>query len=280
MEKLITLEKVAKTYYGKSVLSNINLDIFKNQLLAVIGPNGTGKSTLLRIISGLSSISSGKRIICSKNEELKIGYVPDRFPKLNFTPKEYLFYMGKLQGLSEKFIENRSRELFVMFNMESMKDTRIKYLSKGTIQKVSVMQAIMSEPDILLLDEPISGQDSESEKNFIGIIEQFRKKKISIVLACHEMYLVEKLADRVINIKNGEIESDRYKNQDKDCMKICFILNDSSNVKLENVIDKYVEKGCTSILVNKDFSDAAILNLINSGASIVSVNLYRGEKID
>lgn len=280
MEKLITLEKVTKTYDGKNVLNNINLDIFRDQLLAIIGHNGTGKSTLLRIISGLSSVSSGKRIIYSETEEFKIGYVPDRFPKLNFTPKEYLFYMGRLQGLSEKFIENRSGELFQMFNMESMKDTRIKYLSKGTIQKVSVMQAVMDEPDILLLDEPISGQDSESEKNFIGIIEQFRKKKISIVLACHEMYLVEKLADRVINIRNGEIESDEYKNPNKDCMKICFMLNVSSHVKLENVIDKYVEKGCTCILINKDFSDAVILNLINSGASIVSVNLYRGEKID
>lgn len=280
MEKLITLEKVTKTYDGKKILNNINLDIFKNQLLSIIGPNGTGKSTLLRIISGLSSVSSGKRIIYSENEELKIGYVPDRFPKLNFTPKEYLFYMGRLQGLSEKFIENRSRELFQAFNMEGMKDTRIKYLSKGTIQKVSVMQAIIDEPDILLLDEPISGQDSESEKNFIGIIEQFRKKKISIVLACHEMYLIERLSDRVINIKNGEIESDEYKNKDKDYMKICFTLNTSSNVKLENVIDKYVEKGCTSVVVNKDFSDATILNLINSGASIVSVNLHRGEKID
>lgn len=280
MEKLIALEKVTKTYDGNNILNNINLDIFKNQLLAVIGHNGTGKSTLLRIISGLSSVSSGKRTIYSENEELKIGYVPDRFPKLNFTPEEYLFYMGKLQGLSEKFIKNRSRELFEAFNMESMKDTRIKYLSKGTIQKVSVMQAVMDEPDILLLDEPISGQDSESEKNFIRMIEQFRKKKISIVLACHEMYLVEKLADRVISIKNGEIENDEYKNKDKDYMKICFILNGSSNVKLENVIDKYVEKGGTSILVNKAFSDAAILNLINSGASIVSVNLHRGEKID
>lgn len=280
MEKLITLENVTKAYDGKNILNNINLDIFKNQLLAVIGPNGTGKSTLLRIISGLSSISSGKKIIYSENEELKIGYVPDRFPKLNFTPKEYLFYMGKLQGLSEEFIEDRSKELFEMFNMEGMKDTRIKYLSKGTIQKVSVMQAVMDEPDILLLDEPISGQDSESEKNFISMIEQLKKKKISIVLACHEMYLVEKLADRVINIKNGEIESDRYKKQDKGCMKICFTLNDYSNVKLENIIDKYVEKGCTFILVKKDFSDAAILNLINSGASIVSVNLHRGEKIE
>lgn len=280
MEKLITLKNVTKDYDGKNILNNINLDIFKNQLLAVIGPNGTGKSTLLRIISGLSSVSSGKRIIWNKDEEIKVGYVPDRFPKLNFTPKEYLFYMAKLQGLSEKFIKERSEELFVTFNMERMKDTRIKYLSKGTIQKVSVMQAVMTQPDILLLDEPISGQDSESEKNFISMIEQFRKKKAAIVLACHEMYLVEKLADRIISIKNGEIESDQYKKQDKTCMKICFSSDSSIDVKLENVIDKYAEKGCTSILVSKDFSDASILSLIKSGASIVSVNLYRGEKID
>lgn len=204
MKKIIELEKITKNYNGKVVLNNINLDIFENQLLAIIGPNGTGKSTLLRIISGLSTASSGKRVVYNK-EEIKIGYVPDRFPKLNFTPEEYLYYMGSLQGLSKEFIRERSEELFTIFNMQNMKDTRIKYLSKGTIQKVSVMQAIMDKPDMLLLDEPISGQDSEAEKVFIDILEQLKEKGISIILACHEMYLVERLADRVINIINGQI---------------------------------------------------------------------------
>ncbi|WP_234117428.1 ABC transporter ATP-binding protein [Clostridium hydrogenum] len=280
MKKLIELEKIAKNYNGKVVLNNINLDIFENQLLAIIGPNGTGKSTLLRIISGLSTASSGKRIVYNKQKQIKIGYVPDRFPKLNFTPKEYLYYMGSLQGLSKEFIRERSEELFRIFNMQNMKDTRIKYLSKGTIQKVSVMQAIMDKPDMLLLDEPISGQDSEAEKVFVDIIEQLKEKGISIVLACHEMYLVERLADRVINIINGEIESDECKNQDKTYMKICFKIDVTAEIKLENIIDLYEEDGHTVVLIDKNFSDKAILKLLKMGASIISVNSYGGKEND
>ncbi|MFL0252709.1 ABC transporter ATP-binding protein [Clostridium neuense] len=279
MEKLIALENITKTYYDKTILDNISMDIFKNELLAITGPNGTGKSTLLKIISGLTSISSGKRIVHNEGEKIKIGYVPDRFPKLNFTPSEYLFYMGKLQGLSKEFIKVRCNELFAMFNMDRMKDTRIKYLSKGTIQKVSVMQAVMVEPDILLLDEPISGQDSESESNFINMLEEFRKTKLSIVLACHEMYLVEKLADRVINIRDGKIHSDYYKNRDKQYMKICFSLNDSTEIEIEDLILECKEKDYRYIIIEKKFSDRSILKLLQTGATIVSVNSYWGEEL-
>lgn len=279
MEKLIALENITKTYYDKTILDNISMDIFKNELLAITGPNGTGKSTLLKIISGLTSISSGKRIVHNEGEKIKIGYVPDRFPKLNFTPSEYLFYMGKLQELSKEFIKVRCNELFAMFNMDRMKDTRIKYLSKGTIQKVSVMQAVMVEPDILLLDEPISGQDSESESNFINMLEEFRKTKLSIVLACHEMYLVEKLADRVINIRDGKIHSDYYKNRDKQYMKICFSLNDSTEIEIEDLILECKEKDYRYIIIEKKFSDRSILKLLQTGATIVSVNSYWGEEL-
>ncbi|WP_052712580.1 ATP-binding cassette domain-containing protein [Clostridium scatologenes] len=157
MESLITLENVSKIYGNKCVLDNINLKIVRGQNLAIIGDNGTGKSTLLRIIAGLSSLSSGKRILCTNGDKLKIGYVPDRFPKLNFTPYEYIYYMAKLEGFSQTYIDKCSSELFQTFNIDLMKDTRIKYLSKGTIQKVAVIQAFMSKPDILLLDEPLIG---------------------------------------------------------------------------------------------------------------------------
>lgn len=157
MESLITLENVSKIYGNKCVLDNINLKTVRGQNLAIIGDNGTGKSTLLRIIAGLSSLSSGKRILCTNGDKLKIGYVPDRFPKLNFTQYEYIYYMGKIEGFSQTYIDKCSSELFQTFNTDLMKDTRIKYLSKGTIQKVAAIQAFMSKPDILLLDEPLIG---------------------------------------------------------------------------------------------------------------------------
>lgn len=277
MENLITLENVSKTYGNKCVLDNINLKIVRGQNLAIIGDNGTGKSTLLRIIAGLSGLSSGKRILCTNGDKLKIGYVPDRFPKLNFTPYEYIYYMGKIEGFSQTYIDKCSSELFQTFNINLMKDTRIKYLSKGTIQKVAVIQAFMSKPDILLLDEPLSGQDNKSQKKFIEILQKFKTEESCIVLACHEMNLVDKLTDEVITIEDGKIISNIHnKDNDYENMLIRFKTCegfDANMIKKFNGLLNIVEnEQLVSVLINKHYSDIAISKLLQMGCSIVSVN--------
>lgn len=277
MESLITLENVSKIYGNKPVLKNIDLKIVKGQTLAIIGANGAGKSTLLKIIAGLSSLSSGKRILCNNGDKLKIGYVPDRFPKLNFTPYEYICYMGKMEGLSHTYIDKYSSELFQTFNIDSMKNTRINCLSKGTIQKVAVIQAFISKPDILLLDEPLSGQDNESQKRFIDIIQKFKTEEICIVLACHEINLINKLADEVATIEDGMIIYNIYnKNNDYENMLIRFKVNKGFDVsivkKFTGLLNIVQTQQVVSILINKHYSDMAISKLLQMGYSIVSVN--------
>lgn len=277
MENLITLENVSKIYGNKRVLDNVNLKIVKGQTLAIMGANGTGKSTLLRIIAGLSNLSSGKRILCDKGDKLKIGYVPDRFPKLNFTPYEYIHYMGKIEHLSQMYIDKYSSELFQTFNIDSMKNTRIKYLSKGTIQKVAVIQAFISKPDILLLDEPLSGQDNKSQEMFIDILQKFKTEEICIVLACHEMNLVDKLADNAITIEGGKIiDNIHNKNNDYENMLIRFKSTGEFDVniikKFSGLLNIIQNERLVSVLINKHYSDIAISKLLQMGYSIVSVN--------
>lgn len=277
MEKLIVLKDVDKYYGNKNVLNNINLAILRGETLAVIGANGTGKSTLLRIIAGLSNLSSGRRILCDKGDKLKIGYVPDYFPKLNFTPYEYICHMGKMQGLSEAYINQFSGELFNTFNIGLMKNTRIKYLSRGTIQKVAVIQAIISKPDILLLDEPLSGQDNKSQEKFIDILQKFKTEGVCIVLACHEMYLVDELADKIVEIKGGEIVSHAHnENNGYTNMLICFKAAKEFDVSIvkefPGLLNMTQDGQLVSILMNKSYSDANILKLLQMGCSIVSVN--------
>lgn len=277
MEGLITLENVSKIYGNKRILEDINLKIVKGQTLAIMGANGAGKSTLLRIIAGLSNLSNGKRILCDNGDKLKIGYVPDRFPKLNFTPYEYIYYMGKMEGLSRMYIDKYSSELFQTFNIDSMKNTRIKYLSKGTIQKVAVIQAFISKPDILLLDEPLSGQDNKSQKVFIDTLQKFKTEEISIVLACHEMDLVDRLADKVITIEGGKIIDNIYnKNNDYENMLIRFKATREFDVNIikefSGLLNIVQNERLVSVLINKHYSDIAISKLLQMGYSIVSVN--------
>ena len=276
MEELITLQNVSKNYGNKSVLNNINLSLLSGETLAIIGVNGAGKSTLLKVMAGLCCLSNGKRIERERKDKIKIGYVPEHFPKLNFTPYEYICHMGKMQGLSQANIYKVSEELFDIFNITSMKDTRIKFLSKGTIQKVAVVQAIIEKPDILLLDEPLSGQDIESQEKFIGILQKFKTEKICIALACHERYLVDKLADKVVTIEKGEITSNiSNKNNIYTNMLIRFRVSnefDAKKVKEFGGIVNIVQDGqLVSILVDRQYSDNCILKLLQLGCSIVSV---------
>lgn len=100
MGKLVALENIGKAYAAKTVIKGISLDIFENQSIAILGGDGTGKSTLLQIIAGLVRPSSGSVIYPKRN--IKIGYVPERFPKLlRFTPSEYLYYKGNISGIPQ-----------------------------------------------------------------------------------------------------------------------------------------------------------------------------------
>lgn len=280
MEELIALKNAGKRFGNKVVLENIDLSIYKGQTLGIIGNNGTGKSTLLRLIAGLSNLSQGERVINEKSGKVKLSYIPEHFPKLNFSPYEYLSHMGKIQGYTQEYLDKRLDELFGIFNITSMKNTWIKYLSKGSIQKIAVLQAILDDPDILLLDEPLSGQDVTSQHNLVEMLLGYKKRGLSIILACHEKELTDRLADRVITIENRGIVSDvDYKVINRSYRLICFKAPAKINI---NIIKQY--EGFISMSQNGQFfklsadtknSDNVLINILNLGCNIISVNEFQ-----
>lgn len=275
-KELIILNNVSKKYDDKIILENINISIIDNQSLVIVGSNGSGKSSLLRIIAGLSSISGGRRVVVE--ESLRISYVPEHFPKLSFYPFEYLLHMGKIQGLSKSYINDRVNEFFAIFNISAiMQKTKIRDLSKGSLQKVAVIQALLTKPDILILDEPLSGQDQESQEKFIHILQDLKKQGTAIVLACHEQYLVEGIADKVIVIENKTIASDSSTSLCKDDdMIIAFTIHDKSKLStLESItgVVRFLTKDEIQIFyVKPECSDDILAMILNLGGSICFVN--------
>ncbi|TYQ13219.1 UNVERIFIED_CONTAM: ABC-type multidrug transport system ATPase subunit [Acetivibrio alkalicellulosi] len=270
MEELIVLENVSKDYDGNIVIKEVNLNIIKGQTLGIVGANGTGKSTLMRIIAGLSKVSDGKRLL--KSENIRISYVPEHFPKLNFTPVEYLHHMGLFKGLSISDIDEQIQTLFDIFDMQLMKNTMIKYLSKGSMQKVAVIQSLLSQPDILLLDEPLSGQDINSQERFVEMIQKYKTNGVSIVLACHENYLIEKLADRVI------VLHDKTAHPNKDYLtKVIHFKSDDLIIRnildrLEGVIRSDVKDDHICVYVKPQNSNELLKKLLERDCYIISVN--------
>lgn len=199
MESILKTDNLAMRFGEQLLFSNANLTFEKGKTNALIGHNGTGKSTLLKIIAGIIRPTKGKVII---NPNLRINYVPDRFPRLNLNMEELLTNTAVLDGLDDLESKEKLEYFYNLFQVKEMIHTPLKYLSKGSLQKVAVIQAFMGKSDILLLDEPLSGQDIVSQKYFIKEIRKLQKQEVTIILSCHEPYLIDKLADKVYEIKH------------------------------------------------------------------------------
>lgn len=199
---LISLNMISKFFGKKLVLKDINLNITKNSTIALLGHNGSGKSTLLKMIAGLSKISAGT---INYAPQLKIAYIPENFSKIDLSPKEFIKSMGLIEGLSLEYITTQSHHLFNAFQMTDMVDVPIKFLSKGTIQKVAVIQALLNPPDVLLLDEPLSGQDLHSQKLFIQMVQDLQQQGVATIMSCHERFLVNQLAHSAFEISDHHL---------------------------------------------------------------------------
>lgn len=189
---------ITKKYNRHIILSGVDLSVEKGEGIALVGENGCGKSTLIRILSGLTKPTSGKVYGYSK---LRMGFIPDRYEKISLTIRNFMRHMLALEGAERSVLERYYKD----FNLESMLDIPMKYLSKGTLQKVAVIQALLCDRDVLFMDEPLSGQDTYSKAGFAAELRKKKDNGMAVIMACHEPYLIEELADRIIQIKNGAL---------------------------------------------------------------------------
>lgn len=209
-DTILTLEHIQKKYGKRVVLQDINLEVKRGQAAAFVGSNGSGKSTLMKVLSGLIRADSG-RIISEK--KVRFAYVPEKFPVLPVTAEDYLFHVGEIARIPVQEIREKCKYYFEQFDMADMIHTSMKFLSKGTLQKVVVIQALLSQPDILLLDEPLSGQDVSSQQFFMNEITKLKKNSMAVIVVSHEEAFVQQIADMIYRIRDGRLETEA-KNHD------------------------------------------------------------------
>jgi zinc transport system ATP-binding protein len=215
---IVELHDVGVKYpNGVTALEGITIDINSKDLIALIGPNGAGKSTLLKIILGLIKPTSGsvKLFGCSDlSKNLKyVGYVPQsalvRDPNLPFnvyetvmigrTPVVGLFHGTKAED------KQKVEETLKLFGIYELKDRKIGQLSGGQSQRVFLAKAMVSEPKLLLLDEPTSGVDAASKKEFYNILERLNKERgITVILSSHDISVITKIANRVLCVNKSQ----------------------------------------------------------------------------
>lgn len=173
MQTAIQLQQISKKYEEKYVLREITQSFAEGSATAFVGHNGCGKSTLLKVLSGMIRPTRGR---VQYDRPLVFHYVPEKFPVTYLTAEQYLMHMGMIDGLPRNRLAGKIRQLAEDFYMLEHLRSRMSVLSKGTLQKVGVIQALLTMPDVLLLDEPLSGQDVDAQKVFVEKINELRSR--------------------------------------------------------------------------------------------------------
>ncbi|WEK21020.1 MAG: ABC transporter ATP-binding protein [Candidatus Pedobacter colombiensis] len=210
---IISIKNLVKNYGTKQVLKGIDLDIYPGQIIGYIGPNGAGKSTTVKILIGLipdfeGTVTINNIDLQSAPLEIKkiIGYVPENAELYEvLTPMEYLDFVGQLQGMDNAVITERAIKMLRYFNLEANKDQRMDTFSKGMRQKVLLISALIHNPQIIVLDEPLSGLDANAVILVKEIISLLAKEGKTIFYCSHMMDVVEKVSDRIVLINDGTI---------------------------------------------------------------------------
>ncbi len=194
-------------------VDGISFECYQGEIFGILGPNGAGKTTLLRLIATILAPTSGSARVCgydvvNEPDKVKrtIGFLSGS-TKLyaRLTPLETVRYFGRLYGMEKSLIKKRSREIFEVLGMETIRDRQLGKLSTGEKQKVSIARSLIHDPPVLILDEPTAGLDIVSSKAIINFIRSARQESKTIILSTHYMTEAEEMCDRIGLINRGRL---------------------------------------------------------------------------
>ena len=209
---MIELKNITKYYGDFPAVTDISFKIEKGEIVGLLGPNGAGKSTTMKMITGFMPPTSGELTvggndIVSQSIEArrKIGYLPETVPLYtDMTVYSYIEYMGMLRGLSKKNIKSKVDNVIEICTLEDYRNSLISKLSKGFRQRVGISQAIIHEPEVLVLDEPTIGIDPNQVVETRQLIKNLSGEH-TLILSSHILPEVSSICERVLIIHEGEI---------------------------------------------------------------------------
>jgi ABC-2 type transport system ATP-binding protein len=213
---MIRVSNLTKWYGNFLAVDHVSFSVDRGEVVGYLGPNGAGKSTTVKMLTGILSPSSGQIIIDGqdlKNDALamkqRIGYVPESGGLYeSLTGYEFLQLVGRLYHLDEDVIDRKTKEFFKLFDLERAMHERLSGYSKGMKQKVLISAALIHNPDIIFLDEPLSGLDANTMLIFKELLRHLADQGKTIFYCSHILDVVERICKRVIIIDQGKIIAD------------------------------------------------------------------------
>lgn len=207
---MIQVENLTKDYGARRAIENLNFEAEKGEILGFLGPNGAGKTTTMRILTGFMPPTSGRARVAgydvvdqSLEVRRRVGYVPETIPLYpDMAVYDYLKFMADLRHLSDA--EERVESVLEIVHMEERSDGLIANLSKGMRQRVGLAQALLHDPEVLILDEPTIGLDPAQIREVRDLIQNLGRER-TVLLSTHILSEAQQICDRVLIINKGRI---------------------------------------------------------------------------
>ena len=208
----LRVEKLSKYYDDIIAVNDFTFKAQKGEIIAVLGPNGAGKTTLMNMISGFIAPSEGNIFVLEQNINISpieakkhIGFLSEGSPLYpDLTVKEFLNYMAELRGFSGTTKKERLKEIIETAKIKEVYNQKIETLSKGYLRRVGFAQSIISDPEILLLDEPTDGLDPNQKEHMRSLIKQLGQNK-TILISTHLLEEAENIATRILLMNHGKL---------------------------------------------------------------------------
>ena len=208
----IEIKNLTKSFGTAKAVNNVSFVIPENKVFGFLGPNGAGKTTTIRMIVGLSKPTegeiriAGEKVVFGQTSTNKyFGYLPEQPAFYNWmTGFEYLNFVAELFKINKKDRENRIDKLFKLVNLNQARNKRIGAYSNGMKQRLGIAQALINEPKVLIMDEPVSALDPIGRREVLSVIEKL-KEKTTILMSTHILSDVDRICDEIAIINNGKL---------------------------------------------------------------------------
>ena len=207
----VEIQGLRKVYRQIIAVDDISLVTYRGEAFGFLGPNGAGKSTVVKILTGLVTPTKGTVRVLGQpinhvRSRKQVGYLPE-FPSFHrwLKARDFLEFHGRLYGLKSTFLEKRIREVLEMVGLAGRENQKLGTFSKGMLQRIGLAQAIIHKPDLVILDELVSGLDPVGQRDMRELLRELKAEGTSIFLNSHLLADVEAICDRVAIINQGRI---------------------------------------------------------------------------
>ena len=280
MENILECKNLCKTFGKKQILHNVSFEIKKGDILGFIGPNGAGKTTTIKLILGLQSITKGKVLINGYDVEKEFTKAIEKVGAIVENPDMYMYMSGydnlKLvanmyKGITTKRID----EVVKLVKLENRINDKVSKYSLGMRQRLGIAQAILHNPNLLILDEPTNGLDPEGIKEMRELLVDLAKKEeMAILISSHNLAELDNFCNKICIIKNGEIiETNEITAIKKDIEHQQFIveIDNTKNIKKLYSEATIVNDKIFKISMKKENIPNLVVNLVNNNIKIYEI---------